>query len=63
MNIALQLTAVEYSYLCRAIERDLDDFASMKKYGDPDAFQSDYRTAQAMLLKLTAVEQSQIVPF
>lgn len=61
--ITLSLTAPEFAYLCRAVERDLDDTRDLVAFGEGDGFVDDFRLAEAVLVKFASVEQAQVYPF
>ena len=61
--ITLTLTAPEYSYLARAVERDLDDVRTLVAFGEDDGFVSDVRLAEAVLVKMAMVDQTQVYPY
>ena len=61
--ITLTLTAPEYSYLARAVERDLDDVRTLVAFGEGDGFVSDVRLAEAVLVKMAMVDQTQVYPY
>lgn len=61
--ITLQLTQGEYDYLARAVQRDVDDAASiLLGEEEPDA-DAEYGHACRMLRLLKRVEQEQVAPF
>jgi hypothetical protein len=62
--ITLQLTAEQFSYLVRAVERDFDDHQHMLECGVDDTGVVRERDAgRDMSLFLEAVSQTQFLPF
>lgn len=59
--ITIQLSPGEYAYLCRAVQRDIDDGAMM--CGDDAHMEAEHGHACRMLRLLKKVEQEQVFPF
>lgn len=59
--ITLQLSLAEYEYLCRAVQRDIDDGESALLCGDDTMVEHAHACRMQRLLK--KVEQEQVVPF
>lgn len=61
--ITLQLSRAEYDYLCRAVQRDIDDGESALFCGDDTDTRTEHAHACRMQRLLKRVEQTQVVPF
>lgn len=61
--ITVQLSQAEYDYLCRAVQRDIDDGESALLCGDDTDTMVEHAHACRMQRLLKKVEQTQLTPF
>lgn len=60
--IHLTLTPLQFAYVQRAIENDLEDIGDLAAFGVEDA-ESDLHVARTVLAKIRDMEQTEVVPF
>lgn len=62
--INLQLTAEQFAYLVRAVDRDYDDHQHMLECGvDDDSIRRERDAGERMSRVLDRVSQTQVIPF
>lgn len=61
--ITLQLSTAEYTYLCRAVQRDVDEGDFVGGVGNDEHAEAEHAHACRMQRLLKRVEQEQVVPF
>lgn len=61
--ITITLSPGEYAYLCRAVQRDVDEGDFMGGAGDDEHAEEEHAHACRMQRLLKKVEQEQVIPF
>ena len=61
--ITITLSPGEYAYLCRAVQRDVDEGEMVGQIGDDEHAEEEHAHACRMQRLLKKVEQEQVVPF
>lgn len=61
--ITIQFSRAEYDYLCRAVQRDVDEGEMVGVMGDDEHAEEEHAHACRMQRLLKRVEQTQMIPF